>query len=130
MYDLIFKFDDWKGTATTAPIDGVEMTIEALRALPNLVDLAAASDNDMQFQRLPNQRYQAILTSKASTMTYIGFDHELGQDLLKDVKPAKKRKRAKPKTKAKPKAKAKPAKKLEKRSADATVHAVQQLSLI
>ncbi len=128
MYDLIFKFDDWKGTATMALIDGIEMTVEALQDLPNLADLVFNSDNDMQFQRLPNQRYQAILTSKTSTMTYIGFDHEFGCDLLKDVKPAKKRKRAKPKTKAK--RKTTPAKSVRKKTAKVPTHAVQQLSLI
>lgn len=127
MYDLIFKFDDWKGTATMALIDGIEMTVEALQDLPNLADLVFNSDNDMQFQRLPNQRYQAILTSKTSTMTYIGFDHEFGCDLLKDVKPAKKRKRAKPKTK---KRKTTPAKPVRKKTAKVPTHAVQQLSLI
>lgn len=125
MYDLIFKFDDWKGTATMALIDGIEMTVEALQDLPNLADLVFNSDNDMQFQRLPNQRYQAVLTNKTSAMTYIGFDHELGHDLLKNVKPAKKRKRTKPKTKAK--CKAAPVK---KQTVKAPTHTVQQLSLI
>ena len=128
MYDLIFKFDDWKGTATMAPIDGIEMTVEALQALPNLVDLVFDSDNDKQFQKLSNQRYQAVLTSKTSTMTYVGFDHEFGRDLLKDVKPAKKRKRAKPKAKAK--RKTKPAEPVQKQAVKAPEHAVQQLSLI
>ena len=104
------------------------MTVEALQALPNLVDLVFDSDNDMQFQKLSNQRYQAVLTSKTSTMTYVGFDHEFGRDLLKDVKPAKKRKRAKPKAKAK--RKTKPAEPVQKQAVKAPEHAVQQLSLI